>query len=210
MSAAKRAIDPIAREAKRLGYVARSALKLVELDDKFALLRNLRQNARVLDLGCAPGAWIQVVHQRSLAHVVGIDLTEVTTEGMRFVEAARALTVVEDAMNFHSISERLGGARAFDLVLSDMMTSTSGISSVDAARSLDLAECAVGVALGGDGGGALRQKGDLVIKILEGASSVEALSRATKSHFAKVSWFKPKATRSESKEIYLVARGRKG
>jgi 23S rRNA U2552 (ribose-2'-O)-methylase RlmE/FtsJ len=90
-----------------------------------------------------------------------------------------------------------------------MMANTSGIASVDAAASLHLAECALDVAMSRDGGeGALRLRGDLVVKILEGDGSVEALVAACKPRFAKLNWFKPKATRSESKEIYLVARGR--
>lgn len=206
MSAAKRAIDPIAVAARKLGYVARSALKLVELDDKFRLLRS---KSRVLDLGCAPGAWIQAVFARGEKHteVFGVDLQDVDLSGMRYIDEARVRTLVRDAHEA-TLSE-LGGAHSFDLILSDMMANTSGIASVDAAASLHLAECAVDVAMSRDGGeGALRLRGDLVVKIFEGDGSVEALVAACKPRFAKVNWFKPKATRSESKEIYLVARGR--
>jgi len=211
MSAAKRVLDPVAREAKRLGFVARSALKLLELDEKFSLFRSLRPTGpRVLDLGCAPGAWIQAVHKRAprSTHVVGVDLTEVDVSGLPYVDQSRVVTLVEDARNFHEFAGDLNvQTRPFDLILSDMMASTSGIASLDATRSLELAECAVYVALGGSV--ALRPNGNLVVKILEGGGSVEELAKVTKPHFEKVSWFKPKATRTESKEIYLVARGRK-
>jgi cell division protein FtsJ len=211
MSAAKRVVDPVAREAKRLGFVARSALKLLELDEKFSLFRSLRPTGpRVLDLGCAPGAWIQAVHKRAprSTHVVGVDLTEVDVSGLPYVDQSRVVTLVEDARNFHEFAGDLNvQTRPFDLILSDMMASTSGIASLDATRSLELAECAVDVALGGSV--ALRPNGNLVVKILEGGGSVEELAKVTKPHFEKVSWFKPKATRTESKEIYLVARGRK-
>jgi 23S rRNA (uridine2552-2'-O)-methyltransferase len=211
MSAAKRVLDPVAREAKRLGFVARSALKLLELDEKFSLFRSLRPTGpRVLDLGCAPGAWIQAVHKRAprSTHVVGVDLTEVDVSGLPYVDQSRVVTLVEDARNFHEFAGDLNvQTRPFDLILSDMMASTSGIASLDATRSLELAECAVDVALGGSV--ALRPNGNLVVKILEGGGSVEELAKVTKPHFEKVSWFKPKATRTESKEIYLVARGRK-
>ncbi len=206
MSNARRLIDPIAREAKKLGFVARSALKLSELDVKFSLLRG---KSRILDLGCAPGAWIQVAHRASKNNVViGLDLKEVEVSGMRYVDPARAHTLVRDVREV-SVRE-LGGARSFDVVLSDMMANTRGVSSVDALASLDLAECAMNLALGDDEeSGVLRDGGDLVVKVLEGEGSVETLTRAAKPHFAKVHWFKPKATRSESRETYLVARGRK-
>lgn len=207
MSNARRLIDPIAREAKKLGFVARSALKLSELDAKFSLLRG---KSRILDLGCAPGAWIQVAHRASKDTViVGVDLKEVDSlSGMRYVDPARVKTLVRDV---REVSAReLGGARSFDVVLSDMMANTRGVSSVDALASLDLAECAMNLALGDDvESGVLRDGGDLVVKVLEGEGSVETLTRAAKPHFIKVNWFKPKATRSESRETYLVARGRK-
>jgi cell division protein FtsJ len=212
MSAAKRALDPVAREAKRLGFVARSALKLLELDEKFRLFRSLRPTGpRVLDLGCAPGAWIQAAHKRAprSTHVVGVDLTEIDVSGLRYIDESRVVTLVKDARDFHEFAGELDvQSRPFDLILSDMMASTSGIASLDATRSLELAECAVDVALGGPSH-ALRPNGNLVVKILEGGGSVEELAKMTKPHFEKVSWFKPKATRTESKEIYLVARGRK-
>jgi 23S rRNA (uridine2552-2'-O)-methyltransferase len=198
MSAAKRAIDPIAVAARKLGYVARSALKLVELDDKFRLLRS---KSRILDLGCAPGAWIQACCARGEKHteVLGVDLQDVELSGMRYIDEARVRTLVRDA--HEATLNELGGAHSFDLILSDMMANTSGIASVDAAASLHLAECAVDVAMSRGGG-------ELVVKILEGDGSVGALVAACKPRFAKLNWFKPKATRSESKEIYLVARGR--
>jgi cell division protein FtsJ len=206
MSAAKRAIDPIATAARKLGYVARSALKLVELDDKFRLLRS---KSRILDLGCAPGAWIQAVCARGEKHteLLGVDLQEVDLSGMRYIDEARTRTLVRDARE--ATLNELGGAHSFDLILSDMMANTCGITSVDAAASLELAECAVDIAMNRGGGtGGLRLRGDLVVKILEGGGSVEALVTACKPRFTKISWFKPKATRNESKEIYLVARGR--
>jgi 23S rRNA (uridine2552-2'-O)-methyltransferase len=206
MSNARRLIDPIAREAKKLGFVARSALKLSELDAKFSLLRG---KSRILDLGCAPGAWIQVAHRASKdTFVVGVDLKEVDVSGMRYVDPARVKTLVRDV---REVSAReLGGARSFDVVLSDMMANTRGVSSVDALASLDLAECAMNLALGDDDeSGVLRYGGDLVVKVLEGEGSLETLTRTAKPHFIKVNWFKPKATRSESRETYLVARGRK-
>ena len=100
------------------------------------------------------------------------------------------------------------GVETFDAVLSDMMVNTRGLASVDAAASLELAECAVDLAVVRDGG-VLAARGDLVVKILEGSGSVEELAKHCKPHFDKVNWFKPNATRSESREIYLVARGRK-
>jgi len=203
-------IDPVAREAKRLGFVARSALKLIELDDKFHVLRRLPPSARVLDLGCAPGAWMQVIHKvaHKMTHVVGVDLTEVQVAGLRYVDASRARTLAQDIRDAR-LSD-IGGVHSFDVVLSDMMASTTGISSVDAAVSLDLAGCAVTMALGSTAAeGALRPAGALIVKILEGGGSVEELTAASKSRFDKISWYKPKASRSESKEIYLVCRGRK-
>jgi len=207
-SNAKRLFDPVAREAKKLGYVARSALKLLELDNKFSLFRG---KSRILDLGCAPGAWMQVAHARAskTAAVVGVDLKALDAgelAAMRYVDVSRVRTMVMDARD--ASVEELGGMHSFDAVLSDMMANTRGVASADAAASLELAECAVQLAVERDGG-VLAAKGDLVVKILEGQGSVEELTRACKPHFAKINWFKPNATRSESREIYLVARGRK-
>lgn len=211
MSAARRALDPVAREAKRLGFVARSAFKLLEVDAKFGVLSRLpRDGARVLDLGCAPGAWMQVVHKvaNRSTRVVGIDLTAVDVEGLRGVDSARARTLERDIREV-SVDD-VGGVHSFDVVLSDMMASTTGIASVDATASLDLAECAFALSLGDNAReGALKLDGSLVVKIFEGGGSVEELTAASKGRFEKVSFFKPKATRSESKEIYLVCRKRR-
>ena len=116
--------------------------------------------------------------------VIGLDLKEVEVSGMRYVDPARAHTLVRDVREV-SVRE-LGGARSFDVVLSDMMANTLGVSSVDALASLDLAECAMNLALGDDEeSGVLRDGGDLVVKVLEGEGSVETLTRAAKPPLCK-------------------------
>jgi len=188
--------DPYVRQAKADGYRSRAAYKLIELDDRFGLIRGA---ARVVDLGIAPGGWSQVVRIKApKAKVVGIDLlpTEpiegVTIFEMDFMDDA-APAALEDA---------LGGAP--DLVLSDMAANTVGHKQTDHLRTMGLVEAGAWFAVD-----TLEKGGAFVAKVLAGGTDAELLT-LLKKHFTSVKHAKPPASRKGSSEWYVVAQGFKG
>ncbi|MEP3421424.1 MAG: RlmE family RNA methyltransferase [Erythrobacter sp.] len=188
--------DPYVKQAKADGYRSRAAYKLIELDDRFSLIRKAR---RIVDLGIAPGGWSQVVRAKSpKAEVVGIDLlpTEpidgVTIFEMDFMDDA-APAALEDA---------LGGAP--DLVLSDMAANTVGHKQTDHLRTMALVEAGAWFATE-----TLEKGGAFVAKVLAGGTDTELLN-LLKKHFTSVKHAKPPASRKGSSEWYVVAQGFKG
>jgi 23S rRNA (uridine2552-2'-O)-methyltransferase len=184
--------DPFAAEARAKGYRSRAAFKLIEIDDR---LRLLKKGARVLDLGCAPGGWIQVATQRGAGAVVGVDLLP--------VEPLPPAIIVQGDFTEPGMGERLvemlGGAP--DLVLSDMAPNTTGHRRTDHLRIIGLVEAAADFAVQ-----VLKPGGAFVAKAFQGGETAGVL-RLLKAHFADVRHVKPKASRSESSELYLVATG---
>ena len=187
--------DPYVKRAKAEGYRARAAFKLIELDDRFQLIR---PNSRVLDLGAAPGGWTQVAVKRGAARVVGLDLLPV--EPVRGAELVQG--DFEDPAMPDRLRELLGGAP--DLVLSDMAPNTTGHAATDHIRIIGLAEAALDFALEilADGGG-------FVAKVFQGGSERDLLE-SLKRNFATVCHAKPPASRKESSELYVVAAGFRG
>ena len=188
--------DPYVKQAKADGYRSRAAYKMIELDERFSLIKRAR---RVVDLGIAPGGWSQVVRARSpKAVVVGIDLlpTEpiegVTIFEMDFMDDA-APAALEDA---------LGGAP--DLVLSDMAANTVGHKQTDHLRTMVLVEAGAWFATE-----TLEKGGAFVAKVLAGGTDTELLN-LLKKHFTSVKHAKPPASRKGSSEWYVVAQGFKG
>lgn len=188
--------DPYVKKAKADGYRSRAAYKLLELDDRFGLIRGAN---RVVDLGIAPGGWSQVVRAKApKANVVGIDLlpTEpidgVTIFEMDFMDDA-APAALEDA---------LGGPP--DLVLSDMAANTVGHKQTDHLRTMALVEAGAWFAVE-----TLDKDGAFVAKVLAGGTDTELLS-LLKKHFTSVKHAKPPASRKGSSEWYVVAQGFKG
>ncbi len=183
--------DPYVRAAKQAGWRSRAAFKLIELDERFHLLR---RGLRVLDLGAAPGGWTQVAAERG-ARVVGLDLLP--------MDPVPGAVLIEG--NFHDESvlprlrEALGGPA--DLVLSDMAPNTTGHPATDHLRIVALAELALDFAVEilADGGG-------FVAKVLQGGSERTMMERLRR-HFASVRHAKPPASRKESSELYVVAQG---
>jgi len=181
--------DRYFKQAKAEGYVARSAYKLIEIDDKRRLLR---RGKRVLDLGCAPGSWLQVVEQR-IGHrglAVGIDLQEVR---QRF--GPTISLIVGDAFAVDP-SELLIDGQPFDVVLSDMAPNTTGhgddhLSARLCRRVLELLPVV------------LRHGGHLLMKVLEG-SDMPDLLRDTRVMFRDCGATKPAASRDVSREIFIV------
>jgi 23S rRNA (uridine2552-2'-O)-methyltransferase len=188
--------DPYVRQARAAGYRSRAAYKLLEIDRKDALLR---PGIRVLDLGAAPGGWSQVAAGKAgpKGRVVAIDLLEIAPiSGVTVVRGD-----VRDAKLRAALKEALGGAA--DLVLSDLAPNLSGIPGVDQARAAELAEMALELAIE-----TLKPSGALLLKVFQGEAFAEVLSRV-KQAFQGVVVRKPGASRGESREIYLLARGLK-
>jgi 23S rRNA (uridine2552-2'-O)-methyltransferase len=188
--------DPYVRQAKADGWRSRAAYKLIELDEKYALLKKAK---RVVDLGIAPGGWSQVVRKKApAAKVVGIDLlpTEpiegVTIFEMDFMaDAAPALLV-----------DALGGAP--DLVVSDMAANTVGHKQTDHLRTMGLVETAANFAIEN-----LEPGGAFVAKVLAGGTDADLLA-LLKKHFTTVKHAKPPSSRKDSSEWYVIAQGFKG
>jgi 23S rRNA (uridine2552-2'-O)-methyltransferase len=185
--------DPYVKQAKAAGFRSRAAYKLIELDERFSLLRGAQ---RVIDLGIAPGGWTQVVRQRApKATVVGIDL--LPTEPIDGVTIVQMDFMAEDAPA--ALADALGGAP--DLVLSDMAANTVGHKQTDHLRTMGLVEAAAQFA-----GETLAEGGAFVAKVLAGGTDAELLT-LLKRHFRTVKHAKPPASRKGSSEWYVVAQG---
>ena len=188
--------DPYVKQAKAEGYRSRAAYKLMELDEKFALLKGAK---RVVDLGIAPGGWSQVVRKLApRAAVVGIDL--LPTEPIEGVTIFQ-MDFMADAAPA-ALETALEGAP--DLVLSDMAANTVGHKRTDHLRTMGLVETAADFAIA-----ALVPGGAFVAKVLAGGTDPELLA-LFKQHFATVKHAKPPASRKGSSEWYVIAQGFKG
>lgn len=188
--------DPYVRQAKADGYRSRAAYKLIELDEKFGLLRGA---TRVVDLGIAPGGWAQVVRAKSpKAQVVGIDLLPVDPlEGVTIFQ----MDFMADAAP-QALADALGGAP--DLVMSDMAANTVGHKQTDHLRTMGLVEAAAWFAVEN-----LAPGGAFVAKVLAGGTDTDLLV-LLKKHFTTVKHAKPPASRKDSSEWYVVAQKFKG
>jgi 23S rRNA (uridine2552-2'-O)-methyltransferase len=185
--------DPYVRRAKAENYRSRAAYKLLELDERFGLLKGVKA---VVDLGIAPGGWSQVVRRRAPgARVVGIDL--LPTDAIEGVTVLQMDFMDEDATA--RLREALGGPA--DLVLSDMAANTVGHPQTDHLRTMALVEAGLEFA-----GEVLRPGGAYVAKVLAGGAD-SALVAELKRQFATVKHAKPPASRKDSSEWYVVAQG---
>ena len=188
--------DPYVKQAKAEGYRSRAAFKLIELDERFGLLKGVR---RVVDLGIAPGGWSQVVRKRlPSAGVVGIDLLE--TEPLEGVTILQMDFMADAAPG--QLEAALDGPP--DLVLSDMAANTVGHKQTDHLRTMGLVEAAAHFAVE-----VLAEGGAFVAKVLAGGTDAELLA-LLKKHFRSVKHAKPPASRKGSSEWYVVAQGFKG
>lgn len=178
------------RLAKERGYRARSAFKLLEIDERFKLLR---AGQRVLDVGAAPGSWTQVAAAAvgARGRVVAVDLKAIDPRGLpAHVELVQADLAEIEASRFEQ--------PPFELVLSDMAPDTTGVPSADSAVSIRLCNALLDRA-----GAWLRPGGSLVMKAFEGGE-YPALLRRAQGMFESVKGFKPKSSRAESVEMYVV------
>lgn len=188
--------DPYVHKARAEGWRSRAAYKLIELDEKFALLRGTR---RVVDLGIAPGGWSQVVRKQApMAKVVGIDLLP--------TDPIDGVTIFEMDFMADEAPEALMGALdgAPDLVLSDMAANTVGHKQTDHLRTMGLVETAVDFAIT-----TLAPGGAFVAKVFAGGTDT-ALLNLLKRNFTTVKHAKPPASRKDSSEWYVIAQGFKG
>jgi 23S rRNA (uridine2552-2'-O)-methyltransferase len=188
--------DPYVKQAKAEGYRSRAAYKLIELDEKFGLIRGA---SRVVDLGIAPGGWSQVVRKLApKATVVGIDLLPTEPiEGVTIFE----MDFMDDAAPA-ALEEALGGQA--DLVLSDMAANTVGHKQTDHLRTMGLVEAGAWFAIEN-----LAPGGAFVAKVLAGGTDAELL-KLLKTHFKSVKHAKPPASRKGSSEWYVIAQKFKG
>jgi 23S rRNA (uridine2552-2'-O)-methyltransferase len=189
--------DPYVAQARRLGYRSRAAFKLIELDERFRLLR---LGQRVVDLGCAPGGWTQVAVARVGRYgiLVGLDVTETAP-----VPGATLLTAdIRDPATIAAISAALDGPA--DIVLSDMAPPATGHASTDHLRIVALAEDAFALL-----SEILKPGGTFVAKMFQGGAEGELLA-ALKRDFAELRHAKPPASRAESAETYVVTTGYRG
>ena len=192
--------DPYVAEARRLGYRSRAAFKLIELDDRFGLLL---PGQRVVDLGCAPGGWTQVAVERVRAGegrgaVVAVDLGETKP----IVGAVILYGDLRDPEVVSAVKAALGGPA--DVVLSDMAPPSTGHAATDHLRIVALAEVATSVAAE-----ILRPGGAFVVKVFKGGAEGMLLARL-KRQFSELRHAKPPASRAESAETYVVAKGFRG
>jgi 23S rRNA (uridine2552-2'-O)-methyltransferase len=189
--------DPFVKEAKIQGFRSRSAFKLLEIDNKFNLFK---KGYNVLDLGCAPGGWCQVAARKvgvksSENLVVGLDLKQCEAiVGVKFFEIDFL-----DEGQFLEFEQAID--KKFNVILSDMAPNATGHKKTDNLQIMALVEAATDFALKH-----LKQDGSFVAKVLDAGAGPE-IQRLFNKNFEKVINFKPKASRSDSSERYLVAIG---
>jgi 23S rRNA (uridine2552-2'-O)-methyltransferase len=187
--------DPYVQAARQQGWRSRAAFKLIELDDRFRLLR---KGIRVLDLGAAPGGWSQVAVRRGAAGVLGIDLLPIDPlPGAVFLQGD-----FTDADAPDRLTALLGGP--VDLVLSDMAPNTTGHAATDHLRIMALADMAAEFARQ-----VLAPGGGFVAKVFQGGAERDLLA-ALKRDYREVRHAKPPASRKESSELYVIATGFRG
>ena len=188
--------DPYVKRAKAEGYRSRAAYKLIELDEKFGLLKSVKG---VVDLGIAPGGWSQVVRKKApAARVAGIDF--LPTDPIDGVAILQMDFMDEDAPA--KLREALAGDA--DLVLSDMAANTVGHPQTDHLRTMALVEAGMEFATD-----VLKPGGAYVAKVLAGGADNNLVAEL-KRHFTTVKHAKPPASRKDSSEWYVIAQGFKG
>jgi len=187
--------DPYVAQAKAEGWRSRAAFKLMEIDDRFHVLK---RGNRIVDLGCAPGGWVQVALKRGAAFVAGVDLLPVDPiPGAELLQAD-----FTDPKVGPQLMELMHGAP--DVILSDLAHNTVGHKQTDHLKIMGLLEMASDFALDN-----LKPGGAFVAKAFQGGETEQLLLKL-KLAFDTVKHFKPKSSRADSSEIYIVALGYKG
>ncbi|MEM9738510.1 MAG: RlmE family RNA methyltransferase [Pseudomonadota bacterium] len=184
--------DPYVRRAKDAGYRSRAAFKLKEINQK---ARIDFRGKRVVDLGCAPGGWLQIARECGAAEIVGIDLLDVEA----FDDVLIIKGDIAEVADVEAMQAGLTGPP--DIVLSDMAANTTGHKSTDHLRTVALVELALEFAIDH-----LAPGGTFISKVFQGGATKDVLDRL-KMSFADVKHIKPPASRAGSPEIFVVAKG---
>lgn len=189
--------DPFVKQAQKEGYRSRAAYKLIELNDKDKLIR---PGMRILDLGSAPGGWSQVAGK-----LVG-EKGRILATDILPMDVLKNVDFIQGDFNDDAVVQQLlgwlGGGK-FDLVISDIAPNITGIAAADQAGSIHLLDLALDTVRH-----TLKPGATFVAKMFQGAGSEQYL-KELRTHFDKVQIRKPEASRKESREVYLVARGLK-
>jgi 23S rRNA (uridine2552-2'-O)-methyltransferase len=191
----RQAADSFVQQARKDGYRARSAFKLQEMDTKYKLFK---PGQTVIDLGAAPGSWCQIAKEKvgKKGRIVGIDLLEIPP-------LAEVTFIQADFTADEGLAELLPHVQpeGVDVVMSDMAANTTGHFATDGLRTMVLAEMAADFALEH-----LKPGGHFLTKVFMNGDEAK-LRDLLRKHFTKVMFIKPKASRGESREIYLLATG---
>ena len=182
--------DEFTQASKAMGYRARSAFKIIEVQERFKLIKS---TSSVLDLGCAPGGWAEIIVTITRNTVIGIDL--LATEGLSGVTFLQG-DFLDAEIQKQAIA--LNKGKKFDAILSDIAPNTTGISDVDHLNIINILENEI-IFLQSN----LAEDGHFISKIFQGQGTQEIVSQLKKM-FMDVKLFKPKSSRKESKEIYIV------
>ena len=202
------------QKARKEGYPARSVYKLKEIDEKFNILRpaSKGRSLRILDLGAAPGSWSLLVLRKMTAgcFLAAADLSPLSREFDKGLFDSRNFFFVQGDITAAQVRETLLAKGPYSAIISDAAPATTGSRTVDAARSLALAEEVIAYAeiILPDGSPALKPGGNLVVKVFQGGDSSALLMRM-KTLFETAKSFKPQACRGESVETYYVGINRK-
>jgi len=190
MAAQRELHDFFFKEAKRNGYRSRAAYKLTEIDDKRHVFS---RGDTVLDLGCAPGSWLQVISKRigPGGKAIGVDLQAIDQTNL----PENVVTIEGDVTKLTSESF---DNKLFNVILSDMAPNTTGTRTIDHHGSVNLCHAALDLA-----STLLKPHGNLVMKVLEGEAYPELLNRCSQM-FEQSRGFKPKASRAISTEMFVV------
>jgi 23S rRNA (uridine2552-2'-O)-methyltransferase len=188
--------DHFTLRAKKQQYPARSVYKLQEIQKKFSLIK--KGNA-VLDLGCSPGSWLKYTADLTGAKgtVVGIDLKPIEIHLPKQVRTIQGDILGADAALLKDLN------LSFDVILSDMAPSTTGMKGVDAARSMELCEAALSISKE-----LLKSGGHFVCKIFQG-EDFQLFANKVRQCFSSQKIFKPQSSRKNSKEIYIIGISKK-
>ncbi len=180
------------KKAKKEGFRARSSYKLLQIDKKHHIFKN---NIVILDLGCAPGGWLQVCKQKCKgAYILGVDLENISK--IPEIDFIKGDITQERSVNL--INQKL--PKKADLILSDCSPSVSGNWTIDHARQVELVYQALDIAIR-----FLNSKGIFVCKVFQG-EEFNKLKKQLKKKFLSLSFYKPKASRKKSSEIYAIAK----
>lgn len=190
--------DPYVRKAKADGYRSRAAFKLIEIHEKYKVLKS---GQTVIDLGAAPGGWTQVIAEKISAKgkVIALDLQDIDTF------ANPNVVIIKGDFEDETVQQQLAEhIEHVDVIVSDMAAPACGIPAVDHLRIGNLLEASINFSIDH-----LAKGGAFVAKVLRGGTETQLLNQL-KTHFKEVAHFKPNSSRQDSAEMYVVAKGFKG